>query len=218
MSDVRLTRGERRKQRTETSILDAAEDCFTKHGFHGVTVEEIAEAADVAVGSIYVHFKSKEGLYLALIERAFEIEESYMTDVLDDALAPTEQLLAAGDAYLRFYLDHPGYFRMLVFPHLDARPPDDDLPDAARHLAARAEEQVGRIAAVIERGIATGVARAVDPYRAAKFLWGAWNGVIALNLRPDRLKLPDDELAAVLEEGRRMIVEGLALAPAGSTS
>jgi TetR/AcrR family transcriptional regulator len=203
------SRGERRKARTESAILEAAERKFLQHGFHGTTVEEIAEAADVSVGSIYVHFQSKEGLYLALIERALEVEERYMAGAFKPTLSHGQQLFAAGWAYLQFYLDHPGYFRILAFPHLDARP-DESLPSAAQRLAERAEAQVRRVAGIIELSVKTGAARPVDPYRAAKFMWGAWSGVIALNLRPDRLRLDDHELRAVLEEGRRIIAEGIA--------
>jgi TetR/AcrR family transcriptional regulator len=203
------TRGERRKARTVSAILESAERRFLQHGFHGTTVEEIAEAADVSVGSIYVHFQSKEGLYLALVERALEVEERYMDEAFRPTLSLGQQLFAAGWAYLRFYLDHPGYFRILAFPHLDSRP-EETLPFAAQRLAERAEAQVRRVAGLIELGVRTGAARPVDPYRAAKFMWGAWTGVIALNLRPDRLRLDDRELRAVLEEGRRMIAEGIA--------
>jgi len=92
---------------------------------------------------------------------------------------------------------------------VDARP-DDDLSFAAQRLAERAEAGVRRVASIIELGVKTGVVRPVDPYRAAKFMWGAWTGVIALNMRPDRLRLDDDELRAVLEEGRRIVSEGIA--------
>jgi AcrR family transcriptional regulator len=190
-------------------ILSAAEEAFLERGFHGATVEEIAQSADVSVGSIYLHYGSKDGLYLALLERALEVEERYMADAFKPALSLGQQLFSAGQAYLRFYKDHPGYFRMLAFPHIDSRP-DDALPAAARRLAERAEAQVRRVAAVIELGVKTGAARPVDPYRAAKFMWGAWNGVIALNLRADRLRLDDEELGAVLEEGRRLLAEGMA--------
>jgi TetR/AcrR family transcriptional regulator len=208
LKDEFTTRAQRRKARTVQAILDAAEQRFVEQGFHGTTVEEIAQAADVSVGSIYVHFHSKEGLYLALIERALEVEERYMDEAFKPTLSLGQQLFAAGWAYLSFYLDHPGYFRMLVFPHV-ARP-YESLPFASQRLAERAETQVRRVAAIIELGVKTGAARPVDPYRAAKFMWGAWSGVIALNLRPDRLRLEDDELRAVLEQGRRMLAEGIA--------
>jgi TetR/AcrR family transcriptional regulator len=203
------SRTERRKARTVVAILDAAERSFLEHGFHHTTVEQIASDADVSVGSIYVHFESKEGLYLALVERALAVEQRYMSEAFRSTLSLGQQLFAAGDAYLRFYLDHPGYFRILVFPHIDTRP-DGTLPSAGQRIAERAEEGIQRVARIIELGVKTGAARPVDPYRSAKFMWGAWNGVIALNLRPDRMRLEDDELRAVLEEGRRMIAEGIA--------
>jgi AcrR family transcriptional regulator len=203
------SRAERRKARTEQSIFDAAEPLFLDRGFHGTTVEEIAQSADVSVGSIYVHFQSKEGLYVALLERALDVQERYMDQAFKPTLSLGQQLFAAGWAYLRFYLDHPGYFRILAFPHLDARPVDD-LPFAAQRIAERAEAGVRRVASIIELGVRTGAARPVDPYRAAKFMWGAWAGVIALNMRPDRLRLDDEELQAVLDEGRRIVAEGIA--------
>jgi AcrR family transcriptional regulator len=202
------SRSERRKARTEQAILEAAERNFLRHGFHATTVEQIADEADVSVGSIYVHFQSKEGLYLALIERALDIEERYMNDAFKPTLSLGQQLFAAGWAYLRFYLDHPGYFRILMLPHSDAQ--SDPPPPTAQRLAERAEAQVRRVAANIELGVKTGAARPVDPYRAAKFMWGAWSGVIALNLRPDRMRLDDEELRAVLEQGQRLIAEGIA--------
>lgn len=203
------SRTERRKARTVQAILRSAERNFLERGFHNTTVEQIANDADVSVGSLYVHFESKEGLYLALLERALAVEELYMAEAFKPTLSLGQQLFAAGDAYLRFYRDHPGYFRILVFPYVDARP-DGSLSSAAQSLAERAEAQVRRVGAIIELGVKTGAARPVDPYRAAKFMWGAWSGVIALNLRPDRLRLDDRELEAVLEQGRHMIAEGIA--------
>ena len=207
--DAEPSRLERRKARTVQAILDAAEIRFLRDGFHGTTVEEIAEAADVSVGSIYVHFDSKEGLYLALVERALDVEERYMDEAFRPTLSMGQQLFAAGWAYLRFYMDHPGYFRILMFPHTDAWS-DGPPPPVAQRLAERAEAQVRRVAANIELGVRTGAARPVDPYLAAKFMWGAWSGVIALNLRHDRLRLDDDELRSVLEQGRLLIAEGIA--------
>jgi TetR/AcrR family transcriptional regulator len=146
--------------------------------------------------------------YLAQLERALEIEEQYMDEAFRPTLSLGQQLFSASDAYLRFYRDHPDYFRILMFPHLDARP--EDVQVATRRLAERAEAQIRRVASVIELAVRTGVSRPVDPYRAAKFIWGAWTGVIALNLRPDRMRLDALELEAVLEQGRRLLAEGFA--------
>src|SRR5438552_9604727 len=203
------TRSDRRKAATASAIMKAAERNFLERGFHGTKIEDIAGEADVATGSIYVHFRSKEGLYLALIEHALEVEEQFLAAAFDDALTPAEQLIAAGDAYLRFYVEHPGYFRMLAFPYFDTKP-KAKLDPVAKRVARLAEAQIARLAQAIAEAVEAGIVREVDPTRAAKFMWGAWVGVISLNLRPDRLRIRDDELASVLAEGRAMISFGLA--------
>jgi len=203
------SRSDRRKAATAAAIMKAAERHFLDKGFHGTKIEDVATDADVATGSIYVHFGSKEGLYLALIERALHVEEGYLASAFD-AKTPGEQLIAAGDAYLRFYFEHPGYFRMLAFPYFDTRPKAKADPVAAR-VAQLAEAQVTRLARAIGDAVEAGQIRQVDPWRAAKFMWGAWVGVISLNLRPDRLRIKDDELASVLAEGRAMITFGLSV-------
>ena len=202
------SRSDRRKAATAAAIMKAAERHFLDKGFHGTKIEDVATNAEVATGSIYVHFGSKEGLYLALIERALRVEEGYLAAAFDPAKTPGEQLIAAGDAYLRFYVEHPGYFRMLAFPYFDTRPKAKADPVAAR-VAQLAEAQVTRLARAIGDAVEAGQIRRVDPWRAAKFMWGAWVGVISLNLRPNRLRIKDDELASVLEEGRAMITFGL---------
>src|SRR5204862_1468047 len=68
----------RRKARTESAILDAAERHFLDRGYEGTKVDDIAHDADVAVGSLYNHFGGKEALYRALVERALELFETYM--------------------------------------------------------------------------------------------------------------------------------------------
>ncbi|MBS1846989.1 MAG: TetR/AcrR family transcriptional regulator [Actinobacteria bacterium] len=59
---------EERKAATRTGLLDAAADQFARHGFHGVSTEAVADAADRTTGALYAHFGSKEGLLFALVD------------------------------------------------------------------------------------------------------------------------------------------------------
>jgi AcrR family transcriptional regulator len=195
--------GARRRARTGAAILEAAKAGFLARGYRGTTVEEIAAAADVSVGSIYVHFGSKEGLYTALLDEGLSLEESYVTP----AFAASLPLLALGEAYVRFYRDHPGYFRMLNMP--GAGLDGTESSPAARRLAERASSQIDRLARVIADRVEVGTLRPMDARRMAEFFWGAFTGVIALNMRDDRLRLPDEELLAVLTEGQRLLGVGI---------
>src|SRR5207237_8200083 len=93
---------ERRKARTVAAILDAAERHFLARGYEATKVDEIASDADVAVGSIYNHFGSKEGLYAALLEHALEVFETYMDDETPTDLSPLERVLDVTGRVARF--------------------------------------------------------------------------------------------------------------------
>jgi TetR/AcrR family transcriptional regulator len=162
------------------------------------------------VSSLYNHFPGgKRELYLAVVEHAVEANRRYMEQAWNPALSALEQILAAADAYLLFHLDHPGFFQMVAIPQLSSRP-DEEEADVSERIAQRVEAEVGKLRTAIAAGVECGELMSVDPTRAATFLWGAWNGVIALSTRPDRLRLGDEEIRAVLELGRRLVLEGLA--------
>lgn len=201
----------RRNRVTRDAIIDAAEKLFIEKGYHGARVSEVARTADVSIGSIYVHFENKEGLYAALLERALDVEAKYLDAVFGDPEVPDlEKIVALGEAYLQFFQAHPAYFRMLMIPH-------EDVPEAAadtvigRQVVERGARQRQRLADAIAACVEQKVLRDdVDPDKAAYFLWAAWNGVITLTLRRDALMLDPDDLTDVIIEGRRMIAQGMA--------
>ena len=84
MATTRVTRSER-KARTRDELLVAARKVFLRRGFHGATLEEIADEAGYTKGAVYSNFDSKEGLFLALYERR-----------VDRAVAEMERRLADG--------------------------------------------------------------------------------------------------------------------------
>ena len=67
MPDKKMTRKERRAAARKKQILEAAMQVFLEKGFLGATTKEIADAADIAEGTIYNYFQSKEDLLLEMI-------------------------------------------------------------------------------------------------------------------------------------------------------
>lgn len=63
-TDARPSRRERKKERTRQEIYTAAMDLFLARGFDAVTIEEICRAADVAKGTFFLHFPTKDSLLL----------------------------------------------------------------------------------------------------------------------------------------------------------
>ncbi|MHB8671394.1 MAG: TetR/AcrR family transcriptional regulator [Acidimicrobiales bacterium] len=63
---------ERRRQMTRDALVEAAAEVFAQKGFHGASLEEIAEAAGFTRGAIYSNYGSKEELLYAVIDRVNE--------------------------------------------------------------------------------------------------------------------------------------------------
>src|ERR1700755_902533 len=61
----------RDRERTRAEILEVATREFAEHGFSGARVDEIAEQTRTTKRMLYYYFESKEGLYVAVLERAY---------------------------------------------------------------------------------------------------------------------------------------------------
>ncbi|MBA3824412.1 MAG: TetR/AcrR family transcriptional regulator [Ktedonobacterales bacterium] len=208
-------RTQRRKARTAQAIIEAAEQQFLEHGYAPTTLEAIAEAADVAVGSIYFHFAGKDDLYLAVMERAVAQLDAYETAALAPELTPRERLIALGDAYLRFALDHPRAFRLMAFAQEDMSGVAGPAAERRARIDAQVEMLIARLTGIVSQMVGVGQTPAIDAPRAARFLWGAWNGVIALHLFSHTPV--EGEIAAVLAEGRRLLTAGFDALVGGAT-
>jgi TetR/AcrR family transcriptional regulator len=206
--ETNATRGARRRARTRAAILDAAEHAFAQLGYRRTKMEDVAERADVAIGSIYGHFGNKDGLYLAVVERAVELFASYLEQAYQPEWTPLEQVMAAGDAYLRFHLEHPGAFRFLAFEGVENDAPVVD-SEVRERVAAGVHALVTGFEQKIQSAIDAGEARPLDARLAGRFLWGAWNGVVALGLRQDGMELSDAEIHDALQQARDIVLSGM---------
>ncbi|MGI8579342.1 MAG: TetR/AcrR family transcriptional regulator [Solirubrobacteraceae bacterium] len=198
----------RRRAQTSGAILDAAERLFLRRGFQATTVEQLADEADVAVGSLYGHFGGKEGVYAALIDRALELDARYCDEGWESGGDPVGRVLGIAEGYLRFAREHPGHFRLFRFPPAGG-PSTGPAAIATKRVAERVRSEVDRMAGALREAIGDGMVRAVDPERAAVFLWAAWDGVIAAHVLPGGMGLSEQEFDEVLALGREALALGL---------
>jgi len=146
--------------RSQGEILEAATAEFAEFGLGGARVDRIAERAGVNKRLIYYYFGSKEDLFLAVLERAYEVirgEERRLNMSEVDPIEAIRRLIAFTWNY---YLAHPEFLTLLNSENLHR----------ARHLKKSAgiatmnSPLVQMLAEVLERGHKAGIFRAgVDP-------------------------------------------------------
>lgn len=89
---------------TSESILDAAEDLFSKHGFYGVTIREVAREAGVDTALVHYYFTAKKGLFDAVFLRRAAIWNNERVDAINRyAKAAGDQMTLEGlfEAFLQ---------------------------------------------------------------------------------------------------------------------
>jgi len=136
------TRVERQRLRTRRLLLDAGRTLIAAKGVAGLRIQEITEEADVALGSFYNYFQSKEELLEAVITESLSDLTSAIITNVDADTDPAEVVALANLRVIRLAYDEPDFARLIVnIGHSEA-------------LFGDAVHPYARIA--VERGIASG--------------------------------------------------------------
>jgi AcrR family transcriptional regulator len=162
-------RFERRKQRTRADLLLAATRVLAEKGLHRTKIADIAAAADVGVGTFYLHFDTKEGLFDAVVEDAVTRMKAAVDAARRGIDDPVEHSRAATRAICRFAQENRAVFT-LVFG------PGDSRHDAVRRAQALFAHDIEQ---TIRAGIERGVFGAVPPTIAAQALVGMTTQLLA---------------------------------------
>lgn len=106
---------DRRVRRSRRRLADALLELIVEEGYDAITIQEIADRADVNRATFYLHFSSKEALLLAALRERFDELVAMM-----DAVAPTEPPWS-NEAYDRLLFDHvaehAALYRVLLGDH-----------------------------------------------------------------------------------------------------
>ena len=99
--DSQPSRKAREEEFRRNLVLDHAEELFAMKGFDGTTVSDIAQASELAKGSLYQLFQSKEEIIAAIIGRKLDQIRSEIDEILSQPVSPTEKIRAIIASKLR---------------------------------------------------------------------------------------------------------------------
>ena len=145
------SRRERKKERVRRRLYRAALDLFPERGYDGTSVQEICDRADVAKGTFFNHFPSKEHVLLAYHD---EIKLDVLRELEGGSFGSAAEALATCFAAWARRIAGERTMARIVVRHLFA---SDLLLDADRRLDRRLRRW---LAARVESGIASGELRA----------------------------------------------------------
>ena len=198
----RPTRTQRRAAANRQLVVDTAREIVAAEGVNALTLEGVAERADIAIQTIYNRVGGRSALLTAIAEQAMEESRVYMDAAYEATGTPEDRMLLAAAAYARFARERPHEFRLLV------EPPDE--PEALARIAELTREQNAKLADAIRDAVAAGIAREeLDPDDLATMFWGTLNGLLALAWRPGALRVSTEELDRLLAIYNAIVADGL---------
>jgi AcrR family transcriptional regulator len=137
-------------------ILAAAHGVFASRGFKEATVGDIADAAGIAKGTLYLYFKSKDEIYWAALHRGLDELHALTRTALERAAGPRDKLHAFIDTKVRFF-DADREFFSIYFAEFGNVSPHH-LP-AQQPFLQRYMEQVALLDATLQQAAAAGIVR-----------------------------------------------------------
>lgn len=192
------------RQARRRRIQEAARTVFSERGYAGASIELIARAAQLSVGAIYLYFRSKEDLYVSLVEDTLTVFDVEMVQVREQAevgrrLRETWGILvrwAEKDA------EGPRILRLLAQPAVR--------PQLSDEVVATVSAGIGRIqahlGACIADGIHAGLYRQVNAREIADLAWSVLLGSLDaaemttnLGLAAEALSVRTDRALALIE-------------------
>lgn len=173
-------RRKREKEHRRNAIIDAAERVFFSKGVDVATMDDVAEEAELSKGTLYLYFKSKEDLYLAITKRGLEILTNMFEKAIKKFKLGIDKIQAIGKAYCEFSKKHPDYFHALIFFDSQIKDFTDEHPNA-KDCEEQGEKALGVCADALKHGIEDGSIRSeINPKKAAVILWGQSTGILQL--------------------------------------
>ncbi|MBN1579044.1 MAG: TetR/AcrR family transcriptional regulator [Chitinispirillaceae bacterium] len=206
-------RKQREKEQRRHDIILAAEGVFFSKGIHVATVDEVAEAAELSKGTLYLYFKNREELIAAVFHRGMDLLQQMMVGSSLQSSKAIDKIRALGRVYLDFAKKHPDHFALLLEKELHRLAMDDSTPEA-QSCVESGLQLLTMLKLLIIQGIQEGSIRNdIDPARMALIVWGQIHGVIAIASQEEHSdhfqKFCSFDLESIVTTTIEMIVNGI---------
>lgn len=171
---------------TKKRILEASMDVFSHKGYAASNIREIAKAAKISIGTVYIYFKNKEELYQNLIEnKKQELTDRVVAMFLEEKSA-SESL----KEFIRVHLEYAVRHREFILLHIR----EHGFSFGIEKKRAFFNQQIVIIKKIIKNGIKSGEFRRSDPDNIAKIIMGTLRGII-LTIALDNVNIKPEELS-----------------------
>ncbi|MBU4275253.1 MAG: TetR/AcrR family transcriptional regulator [Proteobacteria bacterium] len=168
----------REKEQRREAILDAAKEIFSRKGYQGATMEEIAARAELSPATLYLYFDNKSQLYASLNVKMLAFLCHRVEQVAGQkGLEPLEKVRRLAQAMHDVYTFDP--LILINVLHMQASQELMDLsPELKEQINSMAARALQVMAGIFQQGIEQGLFRPYPPVALADLVWSVFSGLV----------------------------------------
>ncbi|MFH0756192.1 MAG: TetR/AcrR family transcriptional regulator [Bacteroidota bacterium] len=203
-------RKEREKQQRREEIIRAAEKVFFSRGFNLSTMDDIAEMAELSKGTLYLYFKNKDDLHMAVARNAIKMLSSRTSVASEGSGTALEKLQRMGWACVEFSRSHPDQMRSIMTLE-EMEPGNISLTASDVHDLIYNESTVGTVMQVVEQGVGEKLIRSDLPVALiAHTLWMSVLSVIRFaTMKKDFIEMLELSPDEVYKSHFELVINGI---------
>lgn len=203
---------ERRKKERENrrgAIIKAARKLFLEKGFKAVTVESIAQKAELSKGAIYLHYSSKEEIYAHIVLSDLQKFHDRFSGLFQQASNASQALYDFASIYVDFFLSEPEFFRNLM--NFMIRATCMNFPNELYEESIKTTNKtIDIVEEIFKLGVQKGEFNAAMNFRQNRnALWGMLNGIISLYIFTGNEETREEVIRGTVKAGVETFVRGL---------
>lgn len=203
---------DQKKAESRKRILEAARDVFFRDGFMSANLDEMAEKAGVAKGTLYRYFESKADLYVAVLTNNHEIFLEQMKAAGQQGDTGLERVRSIARFYFAHWMDHPDYF--LIFWAVDNESVIGELPkEELEKISEFWERNLNVIHEALVYGVERGEFVECDTWEVATMLWSVADSLIESDNTRARRQIRRRPLEPLFMHAVDVIIRGILVDP-----
>lgn len=213
-----MTTAQERKQQERTArrrrIQRAARTVFAEKGYAKTSIEQIAREASLSVGAIYLYFRSKEDLYVSLLEETLDLFDTELRQIRGRSEVAAPERLRQAWSFLTQWaatdVEASRVLRLIAQPNIRAQLSDEVVESVGKGLTQMREHLSG----IVQEGAQANVYHRA-PQQVVDIFWCLFIGVLEASDARSNLDMPGASYAE-LSQGAYSAVDAAARAADGA--